>query len=262
MTIDSAIILSDTPVHGEDSYTEWFPNLLDEVFILPANARIVEIGPGENFSFLVAARELRPDVIIEMVDPSLSIQPDEVANGSRLMEFSPKPNLRDIELDRYPRSVRTWLHYKGENGERSVAPKPIPINPKIAAEIQAGRIQKATRLGRIIPTYVPPFPNDLIGSVDLLVDLYAGYHAILYNGNRRIEYISAICDVLKPGGIAHLAPIDQRNVRRLMEHGDILYPDIQNLENACSLRGVRLTRTYSNIVFPTVSDIITLEKYK
>src|SRR3989338_6885143 len=98
MTIDSAIILSDTPVHGEDSYTEWFPNLLDEVFILPANARIVEIGPGENFSFLVAARELRPGVIIEMVDSSLSNQPDGVANGSGLMEFSPKPNLRDIEL--------------------------------------------------------------------------------------------------------------------------------------------------------------------
>ena len=85
MTINSPIVLSDTPVEGEDSYAEWFPDLLSEVQNLPPNARIVEIGPGENFGFLSEAKNIRPDISIEIVDPSLSIQPIDIANGIRLM---------------------------------------------------------------------------------------------------------------------------------------------------------------------------------
>lgn len=163
-----------------------------DILELPKNSSILEIGSGVFQKFARGMKDIRPDVTVFSLDPSLAIDTKNHSN------FDTKS-------------------IKGENGDISTA---IYINKGVFSSsifssqtrieelrnLQELRIKEALKTGNVFAALAPNLPIKE-SSLDLIIDVYGPGYYIQVNQENEVErYFREIYRVLKHGGVIRIYP--------------------------------------------------------
>ena len=201
--------------HSEFKYILMDCDLTEQdILDLPQNATVVDVGSGLHQEFARGMKELRPDIRVISVDPTLAFDPLD-------------PNIGVKESG-------SWVTYYVNN----VA---TPIIDRVTFRaIQSERLKMAQQLGmdNIKTDPAPSLPGE-DASVDLLVDSKGP--ALYLKGDEFKQYIFSIAQKLKNGGTARLIPLDYfhdaiRDILRRSEKIEKVKSELERL-----LEGTKLT---------------------
>jgi len=159
---------------------------------LPKNATILEIGSGVFQNFARQMSEIRPDVQVVSIDPSLAIG----IHGKNNFELK---TVRDEE-----RNVETAIYQNKGILSSFIPPKKSKVEE--LQSLQELRIKEALKTGNVLAALAPDLPiKD--SSLDLIIDVYGPGFYIQVNQESEIErYFREIHRVLKPAGEIRIFP--------------------------------------------------------
>lgn len=156
---------------GIESYIDIIDLDLNQI---PKNGKVVDIGSGVYQELAKDVKELRPDITVFSVDPSLAIPTDE-------NEF-----------------IESGLRYELPNEEGKL------IKPPESLRRQRREQADANSIAAIAPDL--PFQDN---SVDVVLDNHAAFMYLDEDDNNYHErYVTEILRILKPGGVGYVYPID------------------------------------------------------
>jgi hypothetical protein len=169
-----------------------FSDLIDEdIKILPNAAVVVDIGSGVNQRFSQGVKELRPDIKVVSIDPTLSLKDQG--------DFRVK-SYRDVESGK--------LNRVDYSRKITLSGKPIKAELYDPEEMLEDIVSERLNIAQGNPSTLAAFAPDLplkSESVDLIIETHGPF---MYELGSQKEYIDQIVRVLKVDGQARIYPLD------------------------------------------------------
>lgn len=165
---------------------------LEDIQKLPQNAVIMELGSGVIQNFARKIKEIRPDIQVISIDPSLSIgSPSDSDYESKVI----KDKNNEIDTAVYI-NKNLWSSFE--------PPKQAKITD--LKELQDFRLKEAAQTGGVVSALAPDLPIRE-NSLDLIIDVYGPGLYIQINQEKEIEeYFREIYRVLKVNGEMRIYP--------------------------------------------------------